>query len=485
MSIASFATRGVMIAGEGMILCRPAEPIPTSSLPAIIAIHGHGGDASQMAPYWRGMQVVRKLVETGYQVLCIDAGGGATFNNDTAMAAITAAYNWLANTNGMAGQKVGLLAWSMGGGNSLQWIKGNAAKVSAAFLFAPLTDLDYYCAPGGVPTAEAQAAYGGNYAVNSQGHKIANEYPTWRDKCPIKIASGTADTTVPLAKPQAFVAGVNQPQVTIDAVNGADHTSVLWLYGDEKIVSFFETQGADIGGPVVPATTPTFWLDADGTKFQDTARTIPAVNDNDPIASWTDSAGTAHAAQATTTKRPLLKKAVLNGHDVVRFDGVDDWLEAAIAPLVGSTLFAVIKTASLPATSRSVLAWKQSSTQRVSLYYASTGTPSGYGFFANQAVAAVQIGGTPTNWNILCFQQVDAATCRVWLNGGASMVTFDPADVLQAAVLFNVGANNGSGNADADVAGVRRYSSVLTTDQIDTVGNELAAKYGLAWNPAV
>ena len=48
MTIAMFQSRGVMLAGEQMILSRPTTQVPASELPAIIALHGHGGEAALM-----------------------------------------------------------------------------------------------------------------------------------------------------------------------------------------------------------------------------------------------------------------------------------------------------------------------------------------------------------------------------------------------------------------------------------------------------
>lgn len=66
---------------------------------------------------------------------------------------------------------------------------------------------------------------------------------------------------------------------------------------------------------------------ADGTLWQDSARTIAATADGDPVASWDDASGNSnHAKQTTAGKRPLLKTNILNGHPAIRFDGADDLL---------------------------------------------------------------------------------------------------------------------------------------------------------------
>lgn len=60
------------------------------------------------------------------------------------------------------------------------------------------------------------------------------------------------------------------------------------------------------------------WLKADAL----------ALNDGDAVGTWTDSSGNGKdATQATSAKKPVFKTAIRNGLPVIRFDGVDDWLQ--------------------------------------------------------------------------------------------------------------------------------------------------------------
>lgn len=70
---------------------------------------------------------------------------------------------------------------------------------------------------------------------------------------------------------------------------------------------------------------------------------MPLV-DNDPVAVWRDSSGnTRDMVQATAASRPIFKTGIINGKNVVRFDGTDDWLRAPTF-LTGNTgsIFAVV-----------------------------------------------------------------------------------------------------------------------------------------------
>lgn len=72
------------------------------------------------------------------------------------------------------------------------------------------------------------------------------------------------------------------------------------------------------------------WLQADSGVWKDTARTVPATLDGDPVAGWTDLSGVGnHFTQATSAKRPTLKLAIRNGRSVLRCDGADDFMDAA------------------------------------------------------------------------------------------------------------------------------------------------------------
>lgn len=107
--------------------------------------------------------------------------------------------------------------------------------------------------------------------------------------------------------------------------------------------------GAGAGGISTPADLPdlALWLKDAGT-FQDAGGTTPATADADPVGRWSDQSGNArHATQSSAGARPLLKLAVQNGLNVVRFDGTDDFILTADFGLAQPvTLFLVAKVTS-------------------------------------------------------------------------------------------------------------------------------------------
>lgn len=78
---------------------------------------------------------------------------------------------------------------------------------------------------------------------------------------------------------------------------------------------------------MIPTDIPglKYWFRADGggtELFQDSALTIPATANADPVGGWKDQSGnTYHATAAANGNRPSLRTNVQNGLSVVRFDG--------------------------------------------------------------------------------------------------------------------------------------------------------------------
>lgn len=54
-----------------------------------------------------------------------------------------------------------------------------------------------------------------------------------------------------------------------------------------------------------------------------------ALNDNDPVTTWTDLSGGGRDLTSSGTNRPTYKTNIINGKAVVRFDGTDDFLSRA------------------------------------------------------------------------------------------------------------------------------------------------------------
>ena len=86
------------------------------------------------------------------------------------------------------------------------------------------------------------------------------------------------------------------------------------------------------GAPFTPASISglKLWLKSDAGLYQErtgASATTLASADSDPVGSWLDQSGNGnHATAPTDACRPLLKTAIQNGRNIVRFDGTDDSL---------------------------------------------------------------------------------------------------------------------------------------------------------------
>jgi hypothetical protein len=84
------------------------------------------------------------------------------------------------------------------------------------------------------------------------------------------------------------------------------------------------------------------WWKSDGTKWQDSARTVAVTADSDPVGAIDDASGNGnHLLQATAGRRPLYRTGLQNGLPGLTFDGGDDFLTATIARAQPLTLYCV------------------------------------------------------------------------------------------------------------------------------------------------
>lgn len=91
------------------------------------------------------------------------------------------------------------------------------------------------------------------------------------------------------------------------------------------------------------------WYRASDGLWQESTRATPATANADPVGAWDDLSGNnRHIIQATAGARPTLRTNVVNGQQIVRFDGSNDTLSVVSNLGMGSnipfSLFIVFKT---------------------------------------------------------------------------------------------------------------------------------------------
>lgn len=102
---------------------------------------------------------------------------------------------------------------------------------------------------------------------------------------------------------------------------------------------------AAAGGSSAPVSLPSllFWLEADGTLWQNSDGSVAVVSDGDPVGAWDDLWGGGFRwSQATSGKRPTYHTNVQNGKPALTFDGSNDCLTRTAINLPSGYTFAFV-----------------------------------------------------------------------------------------------------------------------------------------------
>jgi hypothetical protein len=159
--------------------------------------------------------------------------------------------------------------------------------------------------------------------------------------------------------------------------------------------------------------SPALWLDASdsATLFQSNGGAAASA-DGDPVGYILDKSGNGrHLTQVSGTNKPTLKTAIKNSKNIIRFDGVDDY--------IATSSF----TVSQPDTV--FIVFKMSSTTTPQYIYSGTSYPAGQslvrrstGFFAYEAGGGNAVNSTAPNnvvWNLFC-TIYNGQTTKIYLN---------------------------------------------------------------------
>lgn len=244
------AAGGTHQAGQSLILYRNSAERFDGTARTIIALPGHGAQASSYAQNHAYIGKLAQLLagsngRNRYAVLAIDQST-QWWPPSMTITSIDAALAW-ASALGLYTSAYGLLGMSMGGGCALQRMKADAAHVAAALLVAPVTDGDWVRSTAGhTPVSgngtwatEWDAAYG-SYAA-SAGSRIWDEPATWRGiRTKTKIIHATDDTVVPFALSQSFVDAVNDRKMTLVPTTG-NHTGLFGNISAQDVVDHFDS----------------------------------------------------------------------------------------------------------------------------------------------------------------------------------------------------------------------------------------------------
>lgn len=240
---------------------------------------------------------------------------------------------------------------------------------------------------------------------------------------------------------------------------------------------------AILGGAFSPAQIAGLsgWWKADEGLYSDTARTTPSTAGG-AIAAWSDLSGKGfHATQATAAKRPTLQTAIVNGKPVVRFDGVDDWLETASAQLVGAdgtwTAFSVAKPQNTTGI-KLIASHDNGGSVRVAQFLRYNAAALETVTFDTAGGNAAVTGGAVSGFDLLEAKRT-ATTLEAFLNG-TSVVQASPAGAPKsAAVALHIGAYRGASEfMNGDIAELLIYNRALTTTEQSDIRSYIAGRFG-------
>lgn len=219
------------------------------------------------------------------------------------------------------------------------------------------------------------------------------------------------------------------------------------------------------GGAFSPSdlTGLKLWLKADSL----------ALNDNDPVATWTDSSGLGNnATQVTAGFKPLFKTAILNGKPIVRCDAVDDGMSSAAVANRPYTIFLVASQPSQPgATTSRILAGGSGLNTLIAIRRPNNcvftgGDVRGLPFGANGVACVVAL-------------TVSAVQTTTLHHNGTDIADATPSSANFGTVNLGTGGTYAEA-ANADVAEVIVYDTALSTTDRQSV--ETYLRSAARWN---
>jgi uncharacterized protein len=197
--------------------------------PAMIVMHGWGGNAAMMLP------LARPLHEAGFAALFLDARGHGASDDDSFASLprfaedVEHALDWLAVRAGVDARRIGLIGHSVGAGAALLVASRRpfvAAVVSVAAFSHPAGMMRRWLATKRIPEWPA-GRYILGYVQKTIGHRFDDIAPVntiARVRCPVLLVHGADDDVVPLDDARQILTARGHEGVEL-LVIGGDHDS--------------------------------------------------------------------------------------------------------------------------------------------------------------------------------------------------------------------------------------------------------------------
>lgn len=240
------------------------------------------------------------------------------------------------------------------------------------------------------------------------------------------------------------------------------------------------------------------WLDATTGLFDATTGGNPVTTDGSAISRWEDQSGNGLHLTSISTARPILKTAIQNNKNVIRFDGINDLLSRSssaqtfLSNKTGASVFVVRKFAISPVNPVGFFGYR--------------GTISGSGanmilIEGGRTANKPSIGGRrlPTDGFVYIASGTNVSTTAFELQCG--IIDYQNTDIylyinkvkeaqnlnFQSSgnigtptdIVLNAGQPTGSGPFNGDIAEIIVYDSALLDSNRQSVENYLYNKWGL------
>ena len=221
------------------------------------------------------------------------------------------------------------------------------------------------------------------------------------------------------------------------------------------------------------------WLDATKGLFDATSGGNPVTTDGATIARWEDQSGSGYnVTQATLANRPVLKTAIRNSKNVIRFDGSNDILLSANIPdnnLLTLTAFVVANPIGLGGNNAGRMFERGSNVINLFMFFGNGISMIGGGGQVSGGSAPIgsfylfgaRLSGVGTSTTTLRINKTLVATGNTTSALSTANTTYQIGNRTDAARGFN-----------GHIAELIIYNQSLTTEQINSVEAYLSSKWG-------
>lgn len=218
------------------------------------------------------------------------------------------------------------------------------------------------------------------------------------------------------------------------------------------------------------STNVELWLDADDSS------TITL--NGSTVSQWDDKSGNNyHISQATASNQPTYVSSVLNGRNIVRFDGNDELLNGSATVVGGST-------------NRTVFIVFNSTAGSLTYgVFLGDSTSNGQSFGISREIA-VRVNNGNRVWSTgainsthsivtIALDGTSTTDLSAWKNGSSLTASSTSVQTINTAAGIIVGNGTVGGDLTGDVAEVIVYSSALSTSDRESVESYLSNKWGI------